>query len=160
VLYICGQHNNENVVLADQICTGLQLANFWQDVRRDFEMGRVYLPREDCDRFGYSQESLDRRESNDSFFQLMRFEVDRARDFLQAGLPLVERLPGRLRIDIELFARGGLCVLDRIAGVGYRVWDERPVVGKRDVAALLLGCLVRRAAHLVGLNRAKSVSSQ
>ena len=143
VLHVCGQYNERNAGWSDSICTGLQLANFWQDVARDFEMGRVYLPREDRDRFGYSLSDLNARATNAAFLELMRFEVQRARTFLLEGLPLVRQLPGRLQIDIELFLRGGLKILDRIDAIGYRVWNIRPVVTKCDGVGLLMGCLGR-----------------
>lgn len=145
VLYLCRAYDEQNVAWSDSICTGLQLANFWQDVSRDFEIGRVYLPREDRERFGYTEEDLENRVTNEAFLDLMRFEVDRARRFLIDGLPLVKRLPGRLCIDIDLFARGGLRILDRVEGIGYRVWQTRPVVTKADFARLFLSCLGRAA---------------
>ena len=143
VLYLCRQYDDDNVALSDHICTGLQLANFWQDVARDYDIGRVYLPAEDRARFGYTRDDLEARVTNEAFIELMRFEVDRAREFLTAGLPLADAMPGRLRIDIDLFARGGLKVLDRIAGIGYRVWDTRPTVKKRHVVGLFLKSLLR-----------------
>ncbi|MGH7199361.1 MAG: squalene synthase HpnC [Planctomycetaceae bacterium] len=143
VLHLCREHNEPNVGWSDSICTGLQLANFWQDVARDADIGRVYLPREDRQRFGYSDEDLRYRVVNTAFFDLMRFEVERARQFLVGGLPLVERLPGRLRIDIELFARGGLKVLEKIESIGYRVWETRPVVTKREALGLFVRSVVR-----------------
>lgn len=143
VLYICGEFNADNAVWSDSICTGLQLANFWQDVARDLDIGRVYLPEEDRARFGYSRDDLRQRTTNDAFVALMEFEVARAREFLQGGLPLVGRLPGRLRADIELFSRGGLKLLDGIEAIGYRVWDKRPVIKKRHAVGLLAGCLWR-----------------
>jgi squalene synthase HpnC len=144
VLFLARQHTPQNVAWADSICTGLQLANFWQDVRRDQAIGRVYLPREDRLQFGYSDEELERRVTNPAFLSLMEFEVARAREFLLGGLPLIPHLPGRLQIDIELFARGGLRILERIEQIGYRVWDVRPVVTKRDFATLFLGCVARK----------------
>lgn len=144
VLYLCGEFNDQNVAWSDSICTGLQLANFWQDVARDFDIGRIYLPREDCQRFGYRREDFDSRLINASFLDLMKFEVDRARKFLTDGLPLVERLPGRLQVDIDLFARGGLRILERIERIGFRVWETRPKVTKWDAAGLLAGALWRR----------------
>jgi squalene synthase HpnC len=143
VLYLCREHTPENVAWSDSICTGLQLANFWQDVARDFDIGRVYLPKEDRNRFGYTDEDLKARVTNAAFLDLIRFEVDRAREFLEAGLPLVPNLPGRLQVDIELFARGGLKILERIEKIGYRVWETRPVVTKFDVAKLFCGCLLK-----------------
>jgi squalene synthase HpnC len=143
VLYVSGAYGEQNAVWSDSICTGLQLANFWQDIGRDLDIGRVYLPAEDRARFGYSLEALAARETNPPFIELMRFEVERARDFLYGGLPLAEQMPGRLQVDIELFARGGLKILERIESIGYRVWETRPVVSKRDVAGLFAGSLLR-----------------
>lgn len=143
VLYLCRVQTPENVADSDSICTGLQLANFWQDINRDLEIGRVYLPLEDCARFGYDIEDLRTRTTNEAFLNLMRFEVDRAREYLRNGLPLIDRLPGRLQVDIDLFAHGGLKILDEIEAIGFRVWDVRPVVRKRHAAGLLLKCLAR-----------------
>lgn len=143
VLHLCEQFSEAHAEWSDSICTGLQLANFWQDVSRDLDIGRIYLPIEDCDRFGYSREDLRSRVTNSAFIELMRFEVARAREFLRSGLPLVARMPGRLKVDIDLFARGGLCILDRIEAIDYRVLEQRPVVRKRDVARLLVGSIAR-----------------
>ncbi len=144
VLLLCEQSTPEHLAWSDSICTGLQLANFWQDVRRDYEIGRIYLPREDYERFGYPRAAFDSRSSNAAFVELMRFEVDRARRFLTEGLPLVERMPGRLQIDIDLFARGGLCILKKIERLGYRVWETRPKVTKFDGARLLISGILRQ----------------
>lgn len=143
VLYLGREHTEENVALSDHVCTGLQLANFWQDVDRDWDIGRRYLPLEDLERFGYSQAEFENRVTNTAFLNLMEFEVDRARTFLLNGLPLVTRLPGRLQVDIELFVRGGLKILERIEAIGYRVWDTRPVVTKADAVRMLAGCVIR-----------------
>lgn len=169
VLHLFGTYSEANAAWSDSICTGLQLANFWQDVARDFERGRCYLPAEDRRRFGYTEEDLRERVTNTAFIELMRFEVDRAREFLTGGLPLVGRapararsvdsaagsrahlptlptavppLPLRLRWEIELFLRGGLRILDRIERIGYRVWRVRPVLTRMDFAALLLKSLL------------------
>lgn len=146
VLHLCRQAREEHFAWSDSICTGLQLANFWQDVARDLDIGRVYLPREDCRRFGYAWDDLQRRMTNDAFLDLMRFEVDRARTFLNPwppGAPPLCEFPFRVQVDIDLFAAGGLCILDRIAATGYRVWDQRPVVTRWDFARLLIACVGR-----------------
>jgi len=147
VLYLCQQATPENFIWSDSICTGLQLANFWQDVARDLNIGRVYLPQEDCRQFGYSRDDLLKRVTNAPFLELMKFEVDRARQWLSPWrnslLPELRPFPLRVQVDIELFARGGERILDRIAAIGYRVWDKRPEVTKGDVARLFLGCLQR-----------------
>ena len=143
VLRLCGADSEENRRLSDSICTGLQLANHWQDVARDLDINRVYLPQEDMRCFSYSESELRGRVTNDAFRALLKFEVDRAETFLRDGLPLVHNMPGRMQIDIDLFARGGLCILDRIRGIGYGVLDTRPVVRKSDALRMLLGSTVR-----------------
>ncbi|MBS0203281.1 MAG: squalene synthase HpnC [Planctomycetes bacterium] len=144
VLCLCQQSNDQNVAWSDSICTGLQLANFWQDVARDYAIGRIYLPREDYERCGYRREDFEVKLTNPAFLELMKFEVDRARQFLTEGLPLIPRLPGRLQVDIDLFAQGGLRILKRIEGIGYRVWETRPKVTKWDAVELLIGALWHR----------------
>lgn len=124
--------------LSDRICTALQLANFWQDVARDFDIGRVYLPAEDRAAYGYSDEDLAARRFTPAFAELMRFEVARARELFERGLPLVDLVPSEVRIDVELFARGGLAILDRIERQNYNVWQRRPRLTKLDKAALML----------------------
>ncbi|QGQ23002.1 squalene synthase HpnC [Gimesia benthica] len=144
VLHLCRSVTEENLAWSDSICTGLQLANFWQDVARDYEIGRIYLPAEDRHQFGYSREQLENREFNPAFQCLLAFEVERARKYLRDGLPLVARLPGRLQVDIDLFARGGLRILDHVEGVQFNVWKTRPVVSKGEFFGLLMQSLARR----------------
>jgi squalene synthase HpnC len=147
VLHLLGHFDDYNVIWSDSICTGLQLANFWQDVARDFEIGRIYLPREDRERFGYTHDDLQHRITNDAFVELLRFEVDRAREWLRPWDRLGGHdrhdLPFRFELEIELFARGGLRVLDRIESIGYRVWNQRPVVTKWDAVQLFFTSLWR-----------------
>lgn len=134
VLFLAERASPENFALSDSICTGLQLANFWQDVRRDFAIGRVYLPLADRQRFGYGDEQLRSQQTDDAFRDLLRFEVERTREFLVAGRPLVRSMPGRLKVDIDLFIRGGLLVLRGIEKIDYDVWQQRPVVTKWQLA--------------------------
>ncbi|QDT99425.1 squalene synthase HpnC [Gimesia aquarii] len=138
VLHLCRTVSPAHLEWSDSICTGLQLANFWQDVARDFAIGRIYLPVEDRERFGYTRAQLEQNEYNQQFQQLMDFEVQRARQFLLDGLPLISHLPGRLQIDIDLFARGGLKILDHIERLQFNVWQQRPVVTRFDFVVLLL----------------------
>jgi squalene synthase HpnC len=148
VLHLCESFSDQNACWSDSICTGLQLANMWQDVARDLDIGRIYLPREDRERFGYSAADLLARVTNEPFVQLMRFQVDRAKDFLLAGLPVADAVPGRLKLDIDLFAQCGLAILREIERIGYRVWDQRPVLTKRHFAVLLQRTLWRRLTAL------------
>jgi squalene synthase HpnC len=139
VLYLARCHDDERGALADSICTGLQLANFWQDVARDYDRGRIYLPQETCRGAGYDESMFARHEFNPRFCQLLREEVDRAESFLRAGKPLVSAAPKSIRIDVQLFIDGGQAILSAIRGIDFDVWRKRPVVGK----AAKLGLLVR-----------------
>ncbi len=144
VLYLCESYTAENAGLADRICTGLQLANFWQDVARDLDIGRVYLPEEDRRRCGYPEADLTGRRYTPEFVELMRFEVERARDLFYRGMPLLERLPREVQPDIELFIRGGLAILRKIERCRYNVWAARPALARWEKAGLLLGLLARK----------------
>jgi squalene synthase HpnC len=148
VLYLCEAHDPPRVALADHICTGLQLANFWQDVARDLDLGRVYLPEEDRQRFGYADADLHARRFTPAFAELMRFEVNRTRDLFYRGLPLIDLMPANVRLDIELFARGGLAILRKIERRRYNVWAARPVLARWEKAALLTGAVLRRVSAL------------
>ena len=94
VLYVAGAFSPENARLADATCTALQLANFWQDVARDLAIGRIYLPREDRARFGYSESDLRALRFTPAFAELMKFEVERAASIFCARVALVPRIPG------------------------------------------------------------------
>jgi squalene synthase HpnC len=144
VLYLCGAFDDERAALSDHICTALQLANFWQDVGRDFDIGRVYLPREDLVHFGYSDEDLAARRFTPVFAELMRFEVDRTRALFYRGKPLVPRMPEAMQSDIELFVQGGLAILRKIEQQGYNVWARRPALAKWEKGILLVAALWRR----------------
>ena len=153
VLHLCRQVSEQTFAWSDSICTGLQLANFWQDVNRDLDIKRIYLPKEDRDRFGVTREDLLARRTTDAFVELMKYEVDFARRLLESGLPLVEVLPGPLQIDIELFARGGLRILQRIEQLDYRVLETRPVVTKFDAVRMLASCLLRAGCRRLSRKR-------
>jgi squalene synthase HpnC len=144
VLYLARSFDDERAELSDRICTGLQLANFWQDVARDFDRGRIYLPRETFTRFGYDESQFASRACNQAFRDALRCEVDRAEELLRSGLPLVGLMPRRLRGDIWLFAQGGLKILSHIRRLDYDVWSRRPTVSKAEQFALLAGFLWQR----------------
>jgi squalene synthase HpnC len=141
VLYLGRCFTEENAALSDATCTALQLANFWQDVARDLDIGRIYLPRADRERFGFSRVDLDARRFTPEFADLMRFEVERTRELFARGVPLVARMPRALAIDVELFTAGGLAILDQIERQGFDVWTRRPTVGKAAKVGLLLRAL-------------------
>lgn len=143
VLYLCGVRNPELHALSNRTCTGLQLANFWQDVRRDADIGRIYIPRADLDRFGVSERQIIEGRMNKPFASLMQFEVDRARQLLVDGYPLVKHLDKSLRADFALFTRGGLSILQSIERQGYDVLGSRPVISKFGKIKILASTWLR-----------------
>jgi squalene synthase HpnC len=145
VLHVAGAFDEENARLSDRTCTALQLANFWQDVARDLAIGRIYIPREDRDRFGYAESDLRAMRFTPAFVELMRFEVERTRALFAEGQALVPRLAGPLAVDIDLFTRGGLAILDRIEAQGYNVLDSRPSLSKWTKVGLLGRALIGTA---------------
>jgi squalene synthase HpnC len=145
VLGLCGYRDAERQALSDATCTALQLANFWQDVTRDLEIDRVYLPLDVLDRHGYALDDLFARRFDARFRAAMKESVDVARALFLKGLPLAGQVDRRLAIDLELFSRGGLRVLDKIEQQDYNVLASRPAIGKLERVGLLLGAVGRRA---------------
>ncbi|MGP0069814.1 MAG: squalene synthase HpnC [Isosphaeraceae bacterium] len=137
VLYVAGAFSPENTGLSDATCTALQLANFWQDVARDLAIGRIYLPREDRDRFGYPESDLRALRFTPAFAELMRFQVERTRSLFAVGRALVPRVPRAFAVDIDLFSRGGLAILDRIAARKFDVLSARPALSRWTKVRLL-----------------------
>jgi squalene synthase HpnC len=130
--------------LADEVCTGLQLANFWQDVARDFDMGRIYLPEEDRRKFGYTLTDLVARKCTPAFRAMMSFEVDRAYGYFDRGRALLALLPGEVRVDVDLFIRGGNAILAAIERANYDVLTQRPEVTSREKLKLLFAGIISR----------------
>ncbi len=151
VLHLCGYTDGERRRLADSTCTALQLTNFWQDVARDFERGRVYIPLEDMAAHGYRLEDLERRRVNRNFRRLMQELVNRAHLLFLDGLPLAETVDRRLAADIQLFSRGGLAILEKIRAQDYNVLERRPVLSRMD--RLLLLARAAAAAVVPGRSR-------
>ncbi len=146
VLFLCRYRDEERRRLSDFTCTALQLANFWQDVAVDWKKGRVYLPLEDLRRFGVSEEQIARASFNTQFRDLMRFEVERAREWFERGLPLVKMVNRSLALDLELFSRGGLAILQAIEKQDYNVLARRPSLSNLRKAGLALRALASRIA--------------
>ena len=130
VLYLCGYHDPERQQLSDYTCTALQLANFWQDITVDYAKGRIYLPLEDLRRYNVSEADLAEARNTPAFCEMMKFEVERAREWFGRGLPLVKKVDKALALDLELFTRGGQEILNAIERQKYAVLGRRPVVSK------------------------------
>jgi squalene synthase HpnC len=138
VLYLCGYSDAERQQLSDHTCTALQLANFWQDVFVDYGKGRIYLPLEDLRRFGVTGEDIAGRRATPQFVAMMKFEIERAREWFARGLPLVKMVNRELAIDLELFSRGGQEILNAIERQGYDVLRTRPQISKSRKLMLVL----------------------
>jgi len=145
VLHLFECFDAKRSALSDDVCTGLQLANFWQDVVRDYAIGRVYLPSEDLTRFGISEADIAAKRFTPQFRELMHFEVERARGYFDRGSALLPLMPPAARVDVDLFIRGGLAILSEIERSGHDVLTCRPEVSKITKVKLLLGAVVRRA---------------
>jgi squalene synthase HpnC len=145
VLYLCGYSDAERQRLSDATCTALQLANFWQDVAVDLDKDRVYIPLEVLARRGYTLPELFARRMTPAFREAMREIVARARELFVEGLPLPSMVDRRLALDIDLFSRGGMRVLDKIAAQDFDVLSRRPAISKVERVWLLLGSLARVA---------------
>ena len=137
VLYLCGYHDAERQQLSDCTCTALQLANFWQDVTVDYAKGRIYLPLEDLRRYSVSEEDIKQNLNTAAFCEMMKFEVARAREWFNRGLPLVKKVNKALAVDLELFTRGGQEILNAIERQNYAVLGRRPVISKSRKLALV-----------------------
>jgi squalene synthase HpnC len=137
VLYLCGYRDSERQLLSDYTCTALQLANFWQDVSADFAKGRIYLPLEDLHRFGVSEELIRDGENTSAFCEMIKFEVERAREWFTQGMPLIAKVDHALATDIGLFSRGGQEILNAIKRQNYAVLGRRPAISKTRKLALV-----------------------
>jgi squalene synthase HpnC len=146
VLYLCGYRDAQRQCLSDATCTALQLANFWQDVSRDLEKGRIYIPLEAAAAQGLGESDLVERRFDDRYVRLMKDLMARTRLLFAQGMPLARMVDGRLSLDLEMFSRGGLAVLEAIEAMGYDTLHSRPSVGKGKQIRLLGRALV---THLV-----------
>jgi squalene synthase HpnC len=136
VLYLFGYRDEQRQRLSDLVCSGLQLANFWQDVAVDLDKGRIYLPREDLKRFGVTANDLLRRQATASFVELLRYEVEVARRMLVEGSELYKLVDSRLSRDLLMFVGGGLAILRAIERAGCDVFQRRPTLAKFDYLRL------------------------
>ena len=145
VLYLCGYSDEERQRLSDATCTALQLANFWQDVTVDLLKDRIYIPLEIMERHGYTPADLFALRFTPAFREAMREVVEKARELFVEGRPLAGKVRPRLALDIDLFSRGGMKVLEKIERQGYDVLAARPAISKSERVRLLLGSLARVA---------------
>jgi squalene synthase HpnC len=159
VLYLCGYRDDERHRLSDATCTALQLANFWQDVSRDLEKGRIYIPLDALRKHGLGFEDVETRRFDERYASLMRELIAGTRQLFAEGLPLAGRVSSELRVDIDMFSRGGIAVLDSIEAIGYNTLQHRPSIGKGRQARLLGRALVGRLFSLRGSGGQSNVAA-
>ncbi len=156
VLYLCGYRDQERQRLSDATCTALQLANFWQDVSRDLDIGRIYIPLDAAAVHGLSESDIVGRRFDDRYVRLMKELIARTRELFAEGSPLSKMVDGRLSVDLEMFTRGGLAVLSAIETTGYDTLNHRPSVSKVKQAALLGRTLVKHLMNAEAIAVEKS----
>src|SRR5580692_6206909 len=137
VLYLCGYRDELRQKLSDFTCTALQLANFLQDVSRDLEKGRIYIPLEALAAHGLSADDIVDKRFDARYTELMKSLIARTRELFGAGRPLAQTVPPFLSVDLEMFSRGGLAILDAIEASGYNTLEHRPSLSKWTQAKLL-----------------------
>ncbi len=147
VLYLCGYRDEERQRLSDATCTALQLANFWQDVARDLEKGRIYIPLDRAQAHGLSEQDIVEKKFDDRYVSLMKELIGYTRVIFERGRPLAQRVDGKLSVDLEMFTRGGVAVLDAIEKMGYDTLHHRPAISKATQVRLLGRTLF---AHMFG----------
>jgi len=144
MLHLYGKCDGINVAASDSVCTALQLVNFWQDVEIDFLKNRIYLPQDEMARFGVSEAQIAARDASGGWWDLMQFQVERARALMLSGAPLALRLPGRIGLEIRTVVQGGLRILEKLERVRGDVFRHRPVLRLLDWPLLFCRALLSR----------------
>jgi squalene synthase HpnC len=143
ILLLFDAADETTLSLSDRICTALQLTNFWQDVALDHARSRIYIPLEDFERFGYTEDDLERRIVDNRFRALMEFQVERTRRLFREGAPLLAEVGQPLRFEIALTLSGGSAVLSKIETQGYDVLNQRPALSVGDKLSIFATTIVR-----------------
>ncbi len=147
VLYLCGYGDDERQAMSDATCTALQLANFWQDVDRDLEKARIYIPLDIAASHGLTETDIIERRFDERYVNLMKDLIAHTRVLFEQGAPLSKMVSGRLSVDLEMFSRGGVAVLDAIEAMGYDTLHQRPAISKAKQVRLLGRSLLTHLLH-------------
>lgn len=150
VLGVFGRATPERIALSEKVCSALQLAEHWQDVAEDLRRDRIYLPAEDRERFGCSEEALARAHADWRVRGLIAYEVARTRELLEEGAPLIGTLHGGERVAVAAFVSGGHAALDAIARAGYDVLSAPPSASRARRAVALARTLAETGTRAKG----------
>jgi hydroxysqualene synthase len=145
VLHVFDDASERNCELSDNICTALQLANFWQDVLVDWDKGRLYVPLEDLARFGYTEEDFNRKVFDGRFQDLMKFQVQRTKDLFDAGKPLLHEVVQSLQFELWLTWNGGIKILKKIERVDFNIIGQRPKITVVDKISIVMKSFFHRS---------------
>jgi len=137
LLHLYEEATPQNLIYSDQICTALQLINFWQDVKKDYAITRIYLPQDEMARHGVTEECIAQCRPDAAWQELMRFQCARARSMMQSGAPLGSILNGRIGLEMRMIIAGGLRILDKLDEVKYDMFNRRPVLKPWDWVIML-----------------------
>lgn len=137
LLHLYEEATPVTLAYSDAICTALQLINFWQDVKKDWAIGRVYLPQDELARFGVDEAQIGQAVCNEQWRALMKFQVDRARALMLQGRPLGSILTGRIGLEMRMIIAGGLRILDKLEAADYDMFNKRPVLKPYDWVIML-----------------------
>lgn len=137
LLHLYQEVTPQNEIYSDAICTALQLANFWQDVGRDYAIGRIYLPQDEMAQFGVGEEHIAEGRADAAWQALMQFQMRRTREIMDRGAPLGSLLGGRIGLELRLVIAGGRRILVKLENSGYDVFRKRPVLRPLDWVMML-----------------------
>jgi phytoene synthase len=137
LLHLYEEATPVHIEYSDAICTSLQLINFWQDVAKDYAIGRIYLPLDELAQYGVSEEQIAQGVADDAWRRLMQFQVSRARAMMLSGAPLGSILTGRVGLEMRMIIAGGLRILDKLEAVQFDMFERRPVLRPLDWVIML-----------------------
>ena len=137
LLHLYEEATPTNLAYSDSICTALQIINFWQDVKKDYAIGRIYLPQDEMARFGVTEAHIAECRVDMAWRVLMQFQVQRARDIMKSGAPLGSILTGRIGLEMRLIIAGGSRILDKLESAQYDMFRHRPVLRPLDWVIML-----------------------
>ncbi len=137
LLHLYRNATEVNIAYSDAICTSLQLINFWQDVEKDYAIGRIYLPLDEMKEYGVSEEQIANRMIDENFRRLLKFQADRSRELMLKGAPLGSILKGRIGLEMRMIIAGGMRILDKLEAAAYDMYNRRPVLRPYDWVIML-----------------------
>jgi squalene synthase HpnC len=132
LLHLYDAAAQDHLLMADNICSSLQLINFFQDVEIDFRKNRVYLPQDELARFGVAESQISNRDAGPAWQALMHFQIDRAHRMLLSGAPLGKVLPGRIGLELRMIVLGGTRIIEKLRASHTDIFRHRPQLKPLD----------------------------